>query len=541
MSLRKGELVLGRFVVEGPLPPWGETERVAAKDDATGAIIALHQPAPQARIRPGARERFLDARRTLPMHPAIRSPLAQGEHSGRSVAAHSPADPFPARLRLSAEDTLSMARWLAPAAAAAGDALGGQLRPIDLSVDEDGVVGLQPAGIVPQHSIARPDPFVPPGAGTPAQGALYGLGLILFEAVTGESPFSARITTDLERQQLRPPRPSEVRPDLPTALDAFIAGLISPDPTMRTAAIQAMPESADPFILPEDQRLPEEEPTEIVDAPIGGMVATKSPVLAARRDVPLQDWVVVAKLDGAPTTMVRRLAAMADVPADALLRAAQRGLPVPIAGGRSEAEARENADLLERAGIPLGVQRSAGGSAVLWVGLIGALGGGGVLGLMALAGLLRLGLGIIELGVLGTLFVIALAAAAVFGMMLVGRRASDGPLREGHTLLQQPTPQAEGPSQQMAARIQNARKALLTSELSEAAQVDLLSALDDLEGVLPEVDDDDEMARVQAAVDDIAAAARATVQSQRAHTAVDEASKRAKAAMIAAREMKRGG
>jgi serine/threonine protein kinase len=66
------------------------------------------------------------------------------------------------------------------------------------------------------------------------QSDAYGLGVMLFEALTGEVPFagSAEEVT-LKKQTVRPPRPSFVVPGVPDDLDELTTGLLERSPQHR--------------------------------------------------------------------------------------------------------------------------------------------------------------------------------------------------------------------------------------------------------------------------------------------------------------------
>lgn len=533
MGLREGELVLGRFEVIEVLPSWGELRRYAARDTVTGAVIDLQQPADEVRIRPGAAARFREATTNLPEHPAVSRPLAAGEHKGAPVAAYPQASAWHRHPTLDHDALRRLAGWLGSGAVLAGDALGSALRPEDLAIRPDGTPVIQATGVQPKDSRAVPDPFRPPGEGTPQDGALYGLGLLLFEAATGTRPFSPKTLSDLARQQQHPPRARTVRPDLPADLDGLIAALMSPDPAARRAALPQLRAAEPPHLSAE---LPEPEPPPS-GAPVDelGIVVTREPTQrGARRDVPMAAWVVEATLDGVPESLRRRLAALAELPDEALARAAAEGVPVPVASARSEAEAEALAETMAAASVPLQVrptqQRSPlvlGGLGAVALGLVGLLAGGGLA----------------VLGVLPTLVTLALLAVAGLVLGAGGIAAGVGSLRSGvpaglqrgHRIVSDGYP-AEPP---LVARMQEARRALLTSELSKPAQVDLLSALDALQEALPSAEREDERARVAVAVDDmIRTAAAASRRDADTAQAIEDAARRAQAARTAARELR---
>jgi hypothetical protein len=66
---------------------------------------------------------------------------------------------------------------------------------------------------------------------------LYGLGATLFDLLTGRPPFDGVTTTTTLRRQIQnpPPRPAELRPEIPVALDDLVHALLAIDPEDRPA------------------------------------------------------------------------------------------------------------------------------------------------------------------------------------------------------------------------------------------------------------------------------------------------------------------
>jgi serine/threonine-protein kinase len=71
---------------------------------------------------------------------------------------------------------------------------------------------------------------------------LYAMGVILFECATGHKPFLGNSLFDVLRKQVDapPPRPSSLRPDLPTALEQVILAALAKPPEQRWQSAQAM-------------------------------------------------------------------------------------------------------------------------------------------------------------------------------------------------------------------------------------------------------------------------------------------------------------
>ena len=71
---------------------------------------------------------------------------------------------------------------------------------------------------------------------------LYAAGIVLFEAMTGQVPFTGETLYDLMRAHLEvaPPRPSSLRADLPPAIEDVILQALAKDPKDRFQTAQAM-------------------------------------------------------------------------------------------------------------------------------------------------------------------------------------------------------------------------------------------------------------------------------------------------------------
>jgi hypothetical protein len=512
--MKRGDLVLGRFEVGSALPGRDELVRWSATDTATGEAVELHQPAAAVWVRPGAEETFIAARDGLRSAGALQAPLAWGEHAGRPLAAYPPSTDWPEQ-PLPPGQVQALAAWLAPAVVAAGPALTGRLAAADLAVGTDGIVLLRPDGVARKRSLALPDPHLPPVSGTPEQDALYGLGVLLFTAATGAPPFSARTVQDLARQQQTPRAPSSIQPDLPPSLDTLILGLLSPAPEQRTAAIATLP-PPEPVAL----SLPAPVQTPRPAAPV---IAAPPSRTGARRDLPRAEWQVVAQPSDLPASIRRRLAAVADIPDEAMEQAAEEGVLLPVAGGETRAAAEALRDRLAISGADLTVRplhdSSMGPIIALVVLMIPVFVAAAVLLGAAIFGLPLL----LPAAAMMITLAVGLLGSLLAGGILVRRRRS-GPLRRGHLLVQASYP-ARAPIRE---QLRQTRRALLTSELSTPARVDLLTAADEIESVLSAADTD-ELARLQETLADIQAAAEQQSDDDAGQT-IDTARRHAAAA-----------
>ena len=87
-----------------------------------------------------------------------------------------------------------------------------------------------------------PELYGEPSAASPGSD-VFGAGLVLYELFTGERPF-ARLTEVFDRGAVFPMRPSQVRGELPAALDEWLQRLCTFEPADRPTAAQAAAELA---------------------------------------------------------------------------------------------------------------------------------------------------------------------------------------------------------------------------------------------------------------------------------------------------------
>ncbi len=94
-------------------------------------------------------------------------------------------------------------------------------------------------------------------ATTPASD-VYGLGLVLFEMLTGARAWTGETTEAIALARLGTPPPSvrSIRPEIPLALDAVVRRALAPDPTDRYPNGQALAEALQPIAVGADASSP---------------------------------------------------------------------------------------------------------------------------------------------------------------------------------------------------------------------------------------------------------------------------------------------
>jgi serine/threonine-protein kinase len=122
------------------------------------------------------------------------------------------------------------------------------------------------------------------GSTTTPASDIYGLGLVLYEALTGSRAFSGD-TTDaiaLARIGAPPPSPRGIRPEVPAELDAVVRRALAPDPDDRYANGNAMAAALEAAVQSTDDT----SPTTIVATPI--VSGEPAPASRARGDRPVR-------------------------------------------------------------------------------------------------------------------------------------------------------------------------------------------------------------------------------------------------------------
>ena len=512
--MQAGAIVFERYAVEAELPRQGGLRRFAGHDQVSGDAVELWTPTGTAWLRPGSEVRWEQA-----WTRAGSTALAQRRVDGRPVAVTPPtlADGS-ITLELDDDAILGIAATLGPAILDNEGPLGGRFGPHDLSWSPEGRPSLRPSGVVPEHSLARPDRFSAP-EGTPTD-PLYGLGVWLFERRCGGQPAQGRTATQLRTAQARPRRAMDLGVDVAPAVDDLLAGLLSLDQAKRRSVIStlATPESevrVDPALL----ALPEES---------AALAPTRAPAPpSASRDLALPPWVVVTDAGALTGGGRKRLAALATLNMSGLEAAVTAGARIAVAGGDSEGAAQARALALAPTGVDLAVEPSS----ARWQPIAALL--GATLALVVV---------LIGVGLLGVLTVVVPLVAVILAALVgVGGGAAAWTLwrREATRVASLrrhwgPLNQGASAEDTVLAELVDSRRAVLGSELSAPAQRDLLEVIDSLEARYNAAPDDlSGVSELREALDTV----RQACVAQTDTPTVEEVAERARLAAAGRREL----
>jgi tetratricopeptide (TPR) repeat protein len=273
-----GELpaAFGRYELRRLLGQGGMGAVYLAHDSYLDRPVALKLPRLPGEDHPQARERFLrEARAAAGLrHPNICPVYDAGEIGQALYLSMAYIDGEPLSHRLHRHGALPVAEAAALAAAVARamqeahdrGIVHRDLKPANLMVDRRGQPVVMDFGLAQQPAAAEVR-LTQSGAvvGTPAymapeqaQGTaeavgpasdIYGLGVVLYEMLTGRVPFQGeamgRLLAQIQRDP--PPRPSQFRPDLQPALEAICLKALAKNPEERFASMADFAAALAPF------------------------------------------------------------------------------------------------------------------------------------------------------------------------------------------------------------------------------------------------------------------------------------------------------
>lgn len=299
-----------RYRIVSSLGAGGSSQVYLAEDQLLGRHVAIKVLDPEAARDSELRRRFVREARALAQlqHPNIVAVFDVGEVDGLPFIVMERLEGGSLKEKVEREGPLEIADALRITAeiAAGLDAahargiVHADMKPSNILFDHQGRAKIADFGIArtPQDAAETPQLFatalyVAPErvAGKPAthRSDIYGLGLILYELLTGRPPFTSSDPAVLLRDHaVRPPTPpSQVRPSLSRELDAVVQKALAKDPALRygrasdlVRAFAKLQGVDDPLAPVRAYRT--EDLTTIMPAPLEGLLPYReeSPVVA---------------------------------------------------------------------------------------------------------------------------------------------------------------------------------------------------------------------------------------------------------------------
>lgn len=259
-DLGRGDILSGRFHIEMLLGVGGMGMVYRATDQSLDVDVAIKLLRPELARRPESFERFrqelLLARQVSSRHVVRIHDIAQDDGRWFISMDYIDGESLERRLdrgaKLSTSQVLAIAHDLLDGLSAAHQAgvVHRDLKPANILIDHDncafisdfgvarslGSTGMTHTGMI----VGTPEYLSPEqarGETVDARSDLYTAGLIIYEMLVGELPFSGGTPAETVMQRILRPAPplSARRPDLPRWLHAFVGRLLKLNPAHRFA------------------------------------------------------------------------------------------------------------------------------------------------------------------------------------------------------------------------------------------------------------------------------------------------------------------
>lgn len=263
-------LIADTYRVMGTLGVGGMGVVLLARDEQLDRLVAIKMVQGDMALHPDFRERFLREARAMAnvRHENVVAVYAFGDHEGAPyfVMEYIPGDTvdYWVRSRRGRGLPLDQALGILEQACRGLDAIHrsgaihGDIKPSNLligpafrvaiadlglslpmsEVREEGRVPVAgtPAYMAPERSFGRVDPELAPRAD------IYSLGVLAFELLTGQLPFQADNALKLMHMHRTevPALPSDLREDLPSALDEVVSAAMAKDPADRVESAEQL-------------------------------------------------------------------------------------------------------------------------------------------------------------------------------------------------------------------------------------------------------------------------------------------------------------
>jgi serine/threonine-protein kinase len=297
-----------RYRVIGHVANGGMASVWAAEDELLGRTVAVKILSAGFSADPSASKRFQregKAAARVSVHPNVVTIYDIGEHDGHPfiVMEYLPGGTVAERLKGRRAIPRELAlRWLSHAAAALDAAHGAgivhrDVKPANLLLDKDDRLAVADFGIATlaaEASLTQTGDVLGTAAYLSPEQALgrtatsasdrYSLAVVAYELLTGRRPFVAETPAAqlVQHVDAQPQRPSQIRADLPVAVDAALARGLAKDPADR-------PKTARQLVADIEAALNATEPTAAtralgmaMTAPTRAVEAMTAPMRAAR-------------------------------------------------------------------------------------------------------------------------------------------------------------------------------------------------------------------------------------------------------------------
>ena len=259
---------IGSYRICGRLGSGGVGQVWRAVDTTLGRTVAVKALRPELIGHSQVAERFRAEAQTLARlnHPNIATLHALVEEDGElfMVLEHVEGQTFSQMLRVQGALSLERAFDLFHPAldgltyAHEAGVVHRDVKPSNLMVDARGLVKVMDFGIArwggservtrTGHLVGTPEYMSPEqirGEDATVQSDVYALGILLYALLTGRPPFQREGEFDVMRAQVEtaPPRPSELAPGIPAAIENVILRALAKDPSERFASVNELRDS----------------------------------------------------------------------------------------------------------------------------------------------------------------------------------------------------------------------------------------------------------------------------------------------------------
>jgi serine/threonine-protein kinase len=301
--LQPGDLIADRYELEELVGSGGMSSVFRARDQQLGRRIAIKILHERYGDDPEYIERFRREARAVARlsHPNIVTVIDRGEDGGRQYIVFEHVDGENLKELVGRTGRLPLRRALELALAVA-DGLAfahrqglvhRDVKPQNVLLSQEGEVKVTDFGIARsldvEHGVTQTGTVLGTGeylapeqaSGEPVSPAtdVYSLGVVLWELLTGETPFTGENFVAVALRHLNEPLPSlrEERPDVPTRLAAAVERALAKDPARRFPSMSAFAAELRACLAELDGEAPAEDDAALT------LITAPTPVLPPRR------------------------------------------------------------------------------------------------------------------------------------------------------------------------------------------------------------------------------------------------------------------